>query len=174
MTSYLPPPSIAAGGAEASQPPQLEPEHHPQQPGSPINPYGEPQQPQHQFGGANIPSPPPTDAQYALHALQAASSGPAAASGPSVALSPQRQQHHPALMPPQGVDIQHHYMASDPRGTMQASVASPPTHPTAKATRLRRACDMCSQRKIKVCQAPPYFRADFEEHMATDMLATAV
>ena len=75
-------------------------------------------------------------AHHGLQALQAAVAAPT----PGQSLSPVTPQH-PAL-----ADAS--YLGVNVAG---APVVGASPVPNSKATRLRRACDMCSQRKVKVC-----------------------
>jgi len=131
-SSYPPPPSTSSNGAPGS-PSQGQP--------SPISPHGS--QPSHYDG---LPSPTSQSAvvaaaHHGLQALQAATAGSApiapagAGAGASVGDSPGSSPYPPLA----------------PDGT-------PPSYSQRNAsrqTRLRRACDMCSARKIKVSQTLP-------------------
>lgn len=80
-------------------------------------------------------------AHHGLQALQAAVAAPAPVPSPSPVMP-----HHAAIPNASALG----------NAGPSVGLANPlsPVNPL-KATRLRRACDMCSQRKIKVC-APPF------------------
>jgi len=81
-------------------------------------------------------------AHHGLQALQAAVAAPAVSPGPAPSNSPETPQY--------GTHGESLYR--DPLYHIDRNGLIPIAAPPSKVTRLRRACDMCSQRKVKVCQ----------------------
>lgn len=88
-------------------------------------------------------------AHHGLQALQAAVAAPAPV--PSTGTIPSQQ--HASIGDAS-------YLTGTNVGQPTAAGANSKPNTNSKATRLRRACDMCSQRKVKVCTSVPvYVRA---------------
>jgi hypothetical protein len=135
-SSYPPPPSpptssAATAGAQQSTParPLTPSDHHQQQP--PQYDTGTPLSPVSQAAAA-------VAAQHGLQALQAATAASAAHAA---------TQYAPLPSPGHG---ETHYLAGTNGGTPAHQQQPETPQSSQKATRLRRACDMCSQRKVKV------------------------
>ncbi|KAJ9144489.1 Zn 2cys6 transcription factor [Pleurostoma richardsiae] len=143
MSSYPPPPVTAAGqalaGIQTTSPTQTVPPH----------PQGQTLQ---QYGGNGLLSPVSHNAPAAQHGLQALQ---VAAASPS--------QGQPQLPSPRGVQyaaaalsqVTQNYVTQAGDAATPGSAAAAQASAHAKATRLRRACDMCSQRKVKCDETRP-------------------
>ncbi|KAL7619632.1 hypothetical protein AAE478_010173 [Parahypoxylon ruwenzoriense] len=139
MASY-PDPSTATGPEPVPPPapapqPQLQP-----QPTSPVH-----QQPQDEYHGLPSPVAASTVAHHGLQVLQAASAAPAAPDPSDLAQqyaqSAAIQMGDPEFSPPLATTTAAPHLVGMPASQ--------------KVTRLRRACDMCSQRKVKCDESGP-------------------
>lgn len=147
-SQYPPPPAEADAPTDAQQPPiDQQPQHqHPQSIQSPSQHH---HQVSLQYDG--LPSATAV-AHHGLQALEAASA--------AVPVSPNPIAQHYAQSASMHVSDGQYPLVPHPSGS-NGTPPTPNTPASQKVTRLRRACDMCSQRKVKVSlsPAPQIFRS---------------